>query len=351
MRHIVCSLVMVGCMGPRAPAPQCTGNPTLLLTTTDFVVGALARVDDQGCVDDRLATTGSDALLARMEDEVLLLERGTANVLRRLDPLAPATPVWEVALESGANAHDVAMVADTLWVAQYDLPEVSLRDPVSGAEVGSLSLDAFNDADGLAEADSFGVLGGRLFLALQQFDRTMGWVSDSGWIVEIDPIGATVVQSWSTGPSPRLVSRGPDAQSLIVVTGTYGVADGALSVFDGATLVEVATEAEIGGDLGSYAESNDLGVMAVTDFELGGEARLACVDWPTGDLVIGKAETAWYVDIAVGEQSLEVGVRRGWGEGDAPGVAKVDPDLCELHPSRVVTSLEPYSLLALQNGA
>jgi hypothetical protein len=253
-------------------------------------------------------------------------------------------PLWEVALTSGANGHDVLEADGQLLLTQYDQSTLALIDPSDGSPIGSVDLADEADMDGLPEADTMALVDGRVFVALQRFDRPDSWAPQAGRLVEVDPVAGVVVGSVEVGLSPRLHARSSDPQTAVVVTGTFGQPDGALSVFDGAFMRDVVTEQALGADMGAYAETESTGVLLGSDFALDGMARLWCIDWATERILEGPIQAAGYADVVTGAGLAWVAVRRGWGGGESSGVMRINLDTCAMEGALLHTDLEPFSL-------
>ena len=66
-----------------------------------------------------------DSKLATANGKLYLMERNTKAATIAQINLATGTPVWQKALEAGANPYDVvAADNENLWVAFYGLPKI-----------------------------------------------------------------------------------------------------------------------------------------------------------------------------------------------------------------------------------
>lgn len=361
--HWLPALLLTACgPGPGGPL-ECGADHGLVLTTSDFTVGALATVGSEGRLQDTIATVGGDGIVREDGGAVWQLNRSGGDTVRRYRPGALCEPEWEVALERGANAHDVLVVDDAVWVAQYDLGvlarlDAATGDPLPGIDLGQLGIEG-----GVLGADTLVEHQDTVVLALQRFDRTVvPWVPEPGLILQLDRDGA-LLGAREVGPSPRIAPHPLQPGLLLLVTGTYGLPDGGLSTYDPATgeVSTVVSEEALGRDIEmeGLAVSGQTAVLLVGDFDLfpGGEgeapdtakAGVACVDLDTGDVRSGPEEAGWFVDAADVDGTVWVGIRRGWGAAAAPGLLPVDPTSCSAVAERLHTTLEPYSLTSVSD--
>lgn len=347
-RSVAALALLAGCGGAPDTGP-CGAPAGLVAATTDYSVGVLVTVAPDGTVQDKISVVGGDPLVRWSGGALWQINRQAGDTLRRYDAGALCRPVWEVALPRGANVHDAELAGDALWLAPYDQPALLLRDPHDGGELGSVDLGSL-DADGLPELHDLVSVDGRLFVGAQRFDRSqVPWVSIEGRVVEIDPVSTSVVATWTVGPSPRLSLDPTDASRLLVVTGTYGVADGGVDRLDLGTgaLERVLDEADLGRDIEGVAVSGSAGVVLVSEFHLdeGGTSTARCVDLGSWQVTGERDDGGWYADAVGGaDGAVWLAVRRGWGDRNATGLVQVDPTDCSTASPRVATSFEPYSV-------
>lgn len=353
---LVCVPWVVACGSP-SEAGGCGATGGLVATTTDYTVGVLATVAPDGAVSDKIATVSGDPVIRWSGDALWQLNRQAGDTLRRYAPGSLCRPEWEVALPRGSNAHEVARVGDELWVTRYDQPSLLILDPDDGASLGEVDLSEL-DPDGLPDVHDVLWLGDRVYVGAQRFDRSVvPWASVEGRIAAIDPDTRSVVDAWPVGPSPRLSVDPARPDQLLVVTGTYGVADGGVSRFDPASgaLVALLDEAEVGRDVERVVGVGDAGVVVLSDFHLqeDGASGARCVDladWST----LGEREQpgAWVADaVAADDGVVWLAVRRAWGgDAAATGLVPVDSATCDDAGDPAATAFEPYSLTWARPG-
>lgn len=167
--------------GWRAPAGPCDLDPPapsrLVLTTTDFVTGAITAVDlEDGSVEPDVAVGSTDAVPFGHEGRVIVLHR---YQLDRIDVLDPAS--WSLVAQHAvpskgpsANPHAVAFDAEGLaWVTSFAEPTLlalDLERPPAEAEVARVDLSGFADADGNPEASLAVACGDLLLITAQRLD-------------------------------------------------------------------------------------------------------------------------------------------------------------------------------------
>jgi len=338
-------LLLAACTPDRAP--ECIpSGPHVVLTTTDFEVGALSALDVEGsCVGDGIASVGPDTVVRALGDRVVTAQRTGGDAIRVYVPGQYTRPEAEFVVEQEGNVHDVARVGDELWFTLYDADRLAVTD-LEGSEVGSIPLDPYDDADGFAEPDLAVVLGDRLYVALQRLDRRAGAVwgaGAGGLLLEIDPAARSVLRTFEVGSNPRLYRHSDDERALVILSGLFFALDGALSVLrpDDDALEQILTEAAAGFDLDVLAGS----VLLGTSTEQGGDARVVCVSLDDGTFTSGAETDAWPIAaVPTADGTVAVAVRTGWGGVDERAVWRVDPNDCTVLPIAEGFALDPFDV-------
>jgi hypothetical protein len=341
MAHMIPALALVSCAPDHSPDCVPSG-PHLLLTTTDFEVGALSALDATGaCVGDGLASVGPDSLARTVGDRVVTAQRTGGDAVR-----VYTAPAAEFVVEAEGNVHDVARVGDTLWFTLFDTNRLAATT-LDGSPVAEVDLTPYADADGFAEPDLTVVLGDRLYVALQRLDRTGGNVwgaGPGGLVLEVDAASGDVLATFDVGSNPRLYAHPTDDDALVVLTGVFFALDGAVTVLhpsDG-RVDEVLTEVEAGVDLNVFAG----GVILGTTPDQGGSATIGCVSLADGSWTIGTQTDAWPVAaVERPDRSVDVAIRTGWSGGGDGAVWRVDPAAgCRVEPVAEGFRLDPFDV-------
>lgn len=322
-----------------------------LVATTDFSVGALATVSlSEYGVSDLLTATSGDPRLVMREEGAFLLNRGSGDHIRRYEWGAWESPVLEFATTEGGNPHDVVTHEDRVFVSLYERDYISVHHLDSGAELDRVELSKYSGkSDGLPETDQMMIIGDRLYVALQQLDRTKGWSDEGGQVIEVDLDTLLVVNSWEVGPNPKIYAHPSESDGMVIMTGVYGLMDGGIRIlYPSLDILSdyLLTEAELGGDLEGYAETL-LGDSVFSVVNMEGMTQAYCWHWkePSYDLLI---ETdGWIADIKANHLGqVWMAGRRGVGENPFGGLMVSNPSTCDLvMDSWVQLVLEPYSLI------
>ena len=345
-------LIALGCRPELAcepPALDGLETPVFAGVMSDFAAGQLVLGGADGITTEPLFSVSGDAVVRRVDGALYIAERGGPETLTRLDPTDPTVPVWQVQLPERTNAHDVVGFADALWVPAFGLGEVLVFRPTDGELLDRIDLTAFADADGNPELDRALVFDGQLVVAAQRLfpDPVLGGsilTSEDGRLIALDATGA-VVQSWETGPNPRLEQGAQNAWVstglfLFPGAGTERGMDGEVRSFSVADGLGPVWVEEDGVDLYAVVEGTD--VLLTVDAEA--RSQVWCPDgarWTEHD--------GWLIDgIALPDGSLALAGRRG-PEGTWPsGVVRFDPVACvPLTTEPACTVLPPYDLTPL----
>jgi hypothetical protein len=183
--------------GFRAPAGPCDLDPPapsrLVLTTTDFVTGAITVVDTRdGTVEPDVAVGSTDAVPFGHDGRVVVLHR---YQLDRIDVLDPAS--WSLAAQHGlvadgpsVNPHGVAFDAEGLaWVTSFAEPTLralDLSQPPASAEQAQVDLSGFADDDGNPEASLAVACGDLVWITAQRLDPSFA-PQGPDVLIAIDP--------------------------------------------------------------------------------------------------------------------------------------------------------------------
>jgi hypothetical protein len=307
-----------------------------VVTTTDYRVGALATVDLQtGCVADRLSSRlGGDPIAVHTGGFVAVVLRSDGDVIRLYEPGSFEEPVREIAVDPGSIIHDVAIVGDRLFATPYERAEIDVYDLIDERWLTPIDVSDYADRDGIPEVDRFTESADGLLVALQRLDRDDGWTGDHGSILTLDPHTLTVAAERVVGPNPKLFGDR-------VLSGIYGVLDGALSSLDGEVFL---TEADEGFDFALYGARN--GRQILVGSTLDGESRIRCFDGSWQD---GESLDSWVSDLVMTADGTAIlATRTGWHSDASAGLETLDIQTCSWAGNRIDLTLEPYSLALVE---
>ncbi|HHN74691.1 MAG TPA: hypothetical protein ENK10_05620 [Acidobacteria bacterium] len=194
-------------------------------------LGAGARVS----ADPALSAAGA----------VLVINRLGFDNLQRLDPGRDFATAWQQRVGEGANPHDALVLGERGFVTRYEPPfsDLALFDPANGEIAASLPLEELaENEDGYPRPDRLALAGGKLFVGLQDIDRTFTRYAD-GKLAVVDPAtlsleGAVVLPG--RNPGRIIVAREEGREKLFVALA--GIFPGLLpqELSGGVAVVDVA---------------------------------------------------------------------------------------------------------------
>jgi hypothetical protein len=334
-------------------------NYAIVATTTDYSVGALVTISKDGVLSDNVAPASSDAGVRAIGGHVYVMNRSGENTVQRFDGMDFSAPTLEFSTGDGSNPHDVAECGGAIVVSLYAGDSLTVVDPSTGLQTGSVDLSAFNDSDGSPEPDGMYVApNGYLYLAMNQLESYVS-ADGSGTIAKIDCGSWQVVGSWDVGPNPFFQVDPTNPARLAVTGGNYYNSDysgpdldGALSYFDTTddsfTTTEF-TEASLGMNLGAVTGTPDGYRIATLDD--GYTWSLLCIapDGTTTMSDLGEAYIGSMEATPDGKVWASVGAGYGGGTPPATGFTPLDPVACSagtavsaaLGPSSITVAILP----------
>ncbi len=220
-----------------------------------------------------LATIPGDAVARHHNGMIYVVGRGGANLLQVYDPAAGFALVREFSLGAGRNPQDIAFdSAGTAYVSCYDKAVMLQVDVPNENIVAIHSTAAYADADGLPETSWMLAHGDKIYLTCQKLDRN-NWYAPTGpgQLLVFDPatgLFETPIDLIGADPYTQIevVAVGDgEAKLRVGCAGFFGLADGGIETIDlvnGVSLGYDVTEAELGGDITSFATTGD-GVLHV----------------------------------------------------------------------------------------
>lgn len=257
------------------------------VVTTDFQTGGMSAIDlVTRAVSVDVASVHKDARARWHGGLIYVLNRFGADNVQILNPATGYSTVRQFSVGNGANPSDIVVVSPTkAYVSAYDRAQLQKWNPATGANLGSIDLSAFADADGLPEADHMARFGRWLFVALQRLDRTQGFIpTDSSLVVVIDTATDTIVDVNPSLPGTQaivLARTNPvtafawdpiGRRFYLGCVGAYGVLDGGIVRIDPATFTDAGvaiTEAALQGDVSDiewHTASHGYAIVSDTNF-------------------------------------------------------------------------------------
>ncbi|MCX4245447.1 YncE family protein [Paraliomyxa miuraensis] len=360
--------------GWRAPSGPCELDPPsptrLLLTTTDFVTGALTVVElVDGTVRPDVAEGSADAIPFAHDDRVVLVHR---YQLDRLDVLDAST--WSLvsqhALASSvpsANPHAVAFdERGWAWVTTFGEPTLralELGAPPTSADRAQVDLSGFADDDGNPEASLIVRCGDLLFVTAQRLDPGFHPLGPDVLVVvdpsepsamDLDPGTAPYEALPLLGGWVRQFRRDPtDPDGLTILALSTGIEriDLRTGRRQWAVSPEDMAEADIAGRLQPQAfdvdDDGTLAYLAAYDADFS-QVRLHRVNLHGNEPRVPEPFAAGFDSV---ERTLElVGSELWYGSTrhDAPGLWRFDVrDAPRVIAGPLPTGLPPYSMVAL----
>jgi DNA-binding beta-propeller fold protein YncE len=139
-----------------------------------------------------------DPVLRAHGDKLYVVNRGAANITI----LEPGRRTWKVAAQfstgAGSNPHDLALAGDKAYVALYDRGDLQVWDLSSGSPTApqrTIDLSGY-DEDGVPQASSVVVVGGRAYVALGLLPPEVFPPTRNGKIAVIDTANDAVVTAF-----------------------------------------------------------------------------------------------------------------------------------------------------------
>jgi DNA-binding beta-propeller fold protein YncE len=207
-RHVIGAATLFGAAD--AGSFQATRRRRYLVAGTDLSsIGKVAVIsvknDAAISIENDLETISSDPV-ARVEDgRPFVVNRLTFDNLQGLDPAAAFRTTLQDSVGNGANPHDVVVLppgdsgaaggrAGLAFVTRYEPPfnDVAVLSLDDGTILESIDLVPYaRNADHLPRADQALLLGGRLYVTLDDANRDFTQFMN-GRVVVIDPIARSV---------------------------------------------------------------------------------------------------------------------------------------------------------------
>ena len=256
-----------------ASCPAWGAETRAFVLTTDFSTGKLSVADlDTRAVTKDVAPVHSDAVMRWYGGLLYVVNRFGQDNIQVIDPALNYATVRQFSTGNGSNPQDICFVSATkAYVTRYELADLLIVNPATGASLGVIPLGAFADADGIPEMAHMVRVDRRVFVAIQRLDRNAGYQpTDKSLVAVIDAVADTVLDAdpITTGKQAiRLTGKNPytvfafdhaTTRLLIGCAGAYTTLDGGIEYVDPVRMTSLGyaiTEAALGGDVGDIAWS------------------------------------------------------------------------------------------------
>lgn len=254
-----------------AAPPAAAAQSKAFVFTTDFSTGSLSAVNlDTRAVTPDVASVYSDAVLRWYGGLLYAVNRFGQDNIQVIDPAQNYATVRQFSTGNGSNPQDICFVSATrAYVTRYELGDLLIVNPATGATLGTISLAAFADADGIPEMHRMVRVANRVFVSVQRLNRNAGYVpADHSVVVVIDAGADSVLDADPLTPGKQAITLAlanpvttfafdaPTSRLLIGCAGRYGVLDGGIEYVDPVQMKSggvAITESALGGDVGNLA--------------------------------------------------------------------------------------------------
>jgi DNA-binding beta-propeller fold protein YncE len=292
-------LLLCSAFGALTPTAAHSQASYVFATTTDFSTGCASWVSlgpprsAQSCVE----LLSADPVARWAFGKIYVVNRFGFDNVQVLNPANNFATEFQFSVGNGTNPQDIAVISPTkAYVSRLGSASLLIVNPTNGANLGSISLAAFADADGLPEAHKMLLYGDRVFLSLQRLDNFAP--TDSAFVVVIDAVADTLIDAdpllpgaqgillTGSNPNTELVLDPTTNRILVGETGALSAQDGGVEAIDPVGLVALgfeSTEAQLGGDLNDVAVAPNGRAYAVVS-DLAFNALVVRYDRATGAL-------------------------------------------------------------------
>ncbi|MBD3161599.1 MAG: T9SS type A sorting domain-containing protein [Candidatus Eisenbacteria bacterium] len=363
------ALVLLTGVGLADPAPA--ADRVLAVTTDFFSAGSISSMETSAPWDVQadLAPIGSDAVARCHDGLIYVVNRLGADNVQVIDPSQGFQTIRQFTVGPGTNPQDIALVSPTrAYVTRYETNDLLKVDPSTGEHLGTISLAAFADDDGLCEMHRMHVQGDSLLVQVQRMfrqDWPDPWIPvapsylavvdlRTDQLVDMDP-GEPGMQGIAlAGLNPTApIQFDPFTGDLLVLTTARAdlVDQGGIERVDPRTMQSVGmliTEQEIGGNGIDFAlAEREKGYVVASDLDF--NTFLASFDPAAGGPATPLYEPEGYVltDLLVYPNGHLFLADRDFF---TPGIRVYDTTTDALIDGPLDTGLPPFELLVLPDA-
>ncbi len=196
------------------------------IATTDYTTGRLAAFTDTSSLASLPAITNaasihSDAVIRTYGRYLFIINRYGGDNITVYNASAPSTALIQYTTGSGSNPQDIAFISDTkAYVSRYGSNSISIRNPFTGVETGTISLADFADTDGLPEMGEMVKVGNYVYVLIQNLYNYAA-VGTSRVIV-IDSVTDSIVDTDTSTAGTQAISLPAQNPVYIAYNATTG---------------------------------------------------------------------------------------------------------------------------------
>lgn len=252
-----------------------SGSNRIGVVTSDLgPSGRFSVMHPEGVAVPFFTSIHSDAVARYHDGLVYVINRLGRDGIQILDPQSAYLTFSEYSTGNVSNPHDIAIAANGKgYISLYGKTNLLVVHPTSGAVIGSISLAAYADPDGIPEVSGLHAEGNRIFAAVQRLNRNdpyATWPPTEGYpslLLEIDAATDTVVAEHVmpfSNPISKLRRVDLFGQPHLVIAcpswlGFNFRIDGAVIAFNMTTksFTTLYTESVAGGDILDVVVKND----------------------------------------------------------------------------------------------
>lgn len=239
------------------------------------------------------------------EDMVFIVNRYLADNIQLVDPNQGFDTIDQHSVGLGSNPHDIRLFThDKAYVSRYEWKTLLIMNPFTGAFLDSIDLSPLvdpADPDGIPEMDRMAIVDGKLFVTLNNINRTTWMPAGPGRIAVIDVAADSLIDVDPQTPGVQpIVMQLPNPygelrydafhhQLVVGCLGSWSSLDGGVEAIDPFTFdTEVLiSEADLGGDVSDALISGfEKGHAVIMDPDPWPDnyARLVAFDPGTGEV-------------------------------------------------------------------
>lgn len=363
----LCALACIMLLSGLPPGRVGAADRVLAVTTDWWSAGSVSTLESAPpwTAQIDLESVNSDAVARVHGGMIYVVNRLGADNIQLIDP-ADFHTVRQFSVGAGSNPQDIAVLSsDRAFVSCYETNDLLEVDPSSGQILGSISLAALADGDGLCEMQRMHVQGGYLYVQVQRMlrrDWPDPWIPappsylavidlNTSLLVDADP-GSPGVQGIAlqgTNPVGPMQVEPETGLLLVPEAGQYGVVDNGgiervnLSTWQSEGMA--VTEAALGGDVLDFALwSANRAYAIATDPSF--STRLISWNPGTGQVLGTVFNPGDYtlMDVLVHSPGYLFVADRNY---TTPGVRVYDADSGGLLSGPIDTGLPPFELVLL----